>query len=78
MSWWTRIFLKLGGVFDPNGQMPGDMAASFRRHPQHLRDLADTVDTMVAWHPVRVILAHGRWHPANGTAKLSRAFRWLE
>lgn len=75
MPWWTKPLLRLGGVCDPNGQMPRDMAASFRRHPQHLRDL---VDTMIAWHPERVILAHGRWYPVNGTAELSRAFRWLE
>ncbi|NJK52017.1 MAG: DUF4336 domain-containing protein [Leptolyngbyaceae cyanobacterium SU_3_3] len=75
MPWWTRPLLTLGGVCAPNGRMPRDMAASFRQHPQHLRDL---VDTMIAWHPERVILAHGRWHPINGTAELSRAFLWLE
>jgi hypothetical protein len=58
-----------------NGRMPLHMAASFRRHPQHLRDL---VDTMIAWNPERAILAHGRWYPTNGTAELSRAFCWIE
>jgi len=75
MPWWARPLLRLGGVCDPNGRMPRDMAASFRQHPQHLRDL---VDTMIAWNPERVVLAHGRWYPTNGTAELSRAFRWLE
>jgi hypothetical protein len=75
VPWWARPLLMLGGVCDPHGQMPRDMAASFRRHPQHLRDL---VDTMLAWNPDRVILAHGRWYPTNGTAELSRAFRWIE
>jgi hypothetical protein len=75
VPWWTRPLLMLGGVCDPNGRMPRDMAASFRRHPQHLKDL---VDTMIAWNPDRVILAHGRWYPTNGTAEVSRAFRWIE
>jgi hypothetical protein len=55
--------------------MPHDIAASFRRHPQHSRDL---VDTMIAWNLERVILAHGRWYPTNGTAELSRAFCWIK
>lgn len=75
MPWWTRPLLKLGGVCDPNGRMPRDMAASFRRNPQHLRDL---VDTMIAWNPERVILAHGRWYQVNATADLIRAFCWLK
>jgi hypothetical protein len=51
------------------------MTASFRRHPQHLRDL---VDTMIAWNLERVILAHGRWYLTNSTVELSRAFCWIE
>ncbi|MGF1575295.1 MAG: DUF4336 domain-containing protein [Cyanophyceae cyanobacterium] len=75
MPWWTQPLLRLGGVCDPDGRMPRDMAASFQRHSQHLRDL---VDSMLAWNPERVILAHGRWYPINGTAELSRAFGWLK
>jgi hypothetical protein len=55
--------------------MPRDIAASFRRHPKHSRDL---VDTMIAWNLERVILAHGHWYPTNGTAELSRAFCWIK
>lgn len=74
MPWWTRPLLKLGGVCDPDGKMPRDMAIGFRKRSAQLRNL---VDTMIAWDPERVILAHGRWYPTNGTAELRRAFRNL-
>ena len=34
------------------------------------------VQTMLAWEPLRVILAHGRWYPDHAEAELRRAFRW--
>lgn len=74
MPWWTRPLLRLGGVCDPRGGMPRDIAASFRRKPGHLRDL---VRTMIGWAPQRVILAHGRWYDRDGTAELRRAFRGM-
>ena len=72
MPWWVQPLLRIGQVCDPDGRMPRDMAASFRRRPEHLRDL---VETMIAWQPRRVILAHGRWYDHNGAAELRRAFR---
>ena len=72
MPFWTRPLLKLGRVSHPDGRMPRDIAASFRPRRAHLRDL---VETMIAWAPERVILAHGRWHERDGTNALRRAFR---
>jgi len=72
MPWWALPLLKLGRVCHPDGRMPRDMAASFRRKPHHLKEL---VDTMIAWEPERVILAHGRWYDRAGAAELRRAFR---
>ena len=72
MPWWSRPLLGLGRVCDPDGRMPRDMALSFRRRPDHLRNL---VETMLDWAPERVILAHGRWYERDGTAELRRAFR---
>jgi hypothetical protein len=72
MPWWALPLLKLGRVCHPDGRMPRDMAASFHRKPHHLKDL---VDTMIAWEPERVILAHGRWYDRAGAAELRRAFR---
>ncbi|MDP2816082.1 MAG: DUF4336 domain-containing protein [Rectinemataceae bacterium] len=72
MPWWTRPFLRLGRVCDPDGGMPRDMAASFRLRSTHLRDV---VQTMIGWQPDRVILAHGRWYDRHGSDELRRAFR---
>ncbi len=72
MPWWARPLLKMGHVCHPDGRMPRDMAASFRRKGDHLKDL---VETLIAWDPERVILAHGHWYDRDGTAELRRAFR---
>jgi hypothetical protein len=74
MPWWARPILRLGGVCDPDGRVPRDIAASFRRRPGHLRDLADT---MIGWAPELVVLAQGRWYARDGTAELRRVFRRL-
>jgi Domain of unknown function (DUF4336) len=68
----TRLMARLGGVLDPNGQMPRDLRLTFDK-PQ----LRASVETMIAWRPERIILAHGRWYDRDGTAELRRAFRWL-
>jgi hypothetical protein len=54
--------------------MPRDMRLTFSMDGDALRH---AVDTMIAWEPERVVLAHGRWYETNGTAELRRAFRWL-
>jgi hypothetical protein len=67
-----RALTWLGGVQDPDGQMPRDMRLTLSK-PK----LKAAVETMIGWSPERVILAHGRWYETNGTAELRRAFRWL-
>jgi hypothetical protein len=74
VPWWTRPLLKLGGVCDPHGGMPRDMAASFKRQRPHLKKL---VEEMIAWEPEKVILSHGRYYEKDGTKELKRAFQWL-
>lgn len=71
MPWWTRPLLKIGGVCAPNGGMPRDMAATFRRRRKHLSSL---VREMIAWEPERIILAHGKWIECDGVNELKRAF----
>ena len=71
MPWWTRPFLILGGVCAPNGAMPRDMAASFKRRHHHLSQL---VKEMISWQPERIILAHGKWFDKNAVNELKRAF----
>jgi hypothetical protein len=68
------LLLRVGGVLDPDGKMPRDMRFAFR----HRRDdLKRAVETMIAWNPERIVLAHGRWYDRDGAAELKRAFRWL-
>jgi len=69
-----RLLTRLGGVQDPDGQMPRDMRLTYRRHSKEMRA---AVEKMIGWGPERIILAHGRWYDRDGAAELRRAFRWL-
>jgi hypothetical protein len=69
-----RLLSWIGGVRDPNGSTPRDMRLSFRKHRSQAKA---AVETMIAWEPERIILAHGRWYPHGGRAELQRAFRWI-
>jgi hypothetical protein len=69
-----RLLTRIGGVQHPHGSMPRDMRLTYSRHRDELRA---AVQTMIGWQPERIIIAHGRWYPKNGTAELQRAFRWL-
>jgi hypothetical protein len=71
-SFVTRWLTRLGRVQDPDGQMPRDIRLTFPRP-----ELRAAVETMIAWNPERIILAHGRWYEKDGPAELRRAFRWL-
>jgi len=73
-SYLARLLTRLGGVQDPDGQMPRDLRLTFRKHKAQLRA---AVQKMIAWNPERIILAHGRWYRAHGAHELHRAFRWL-
>ena len=74
LPWWMRMFARMAGIVDPNGQMPRDMRATFRRHHDQLRA---GVEQMIGWQPDAVIVAHGRWYKENGVEELRRAFRFL-
>ena len=73
-NWFLRLLVRLAGAVDPDGKAPLDMRLSFFRRRKALR-LA--VRQMLAWQPERVVIAHGRWYDKDGTAELSRAFRWV-
>lgn len=68
-----RAIARLGGVLDPDGKTPLDMRFTFtERNPARA-----CLQRMLAWHPQRAILAHGRWYAQDAEAELRRAFRWL-
>ncbi len=68
-----RWVARLGGVLDPDGKAPLDMRASFLGHRRGARECFEKI---VAWHPRKAIIAHGRWYADNAEAELRRAFRW--
>jgi hypothetical protein len=72
-SRWLRLLIRLAGAADPDGKAPLDMQLSFLRERRAVRAAAER---MIGWDPKRILLAHGRWYPENGTAELRRAFRW--
>lgn len=71
-TWWMRWLTRFGGVRDPDGRMPRDMRFKFRND-----ELRRAVETMIAWRPARIILAHGRWYEDGAEPELRRAFRHI-
>jgi hypothetical protein len=69
-----RFLYRLSGAVDPDGKMPIDPRSTFLRHR---KQMAEAVQTMIAWAPERIIVSHGRWYETNAVAELRRAFRWL-
>jgi len=70
-----RWVIRLVGIADPNGKTPMDLRMTFLGRKAQARQ---GYEQMLAWAPEKIILAHGRWYPENGTAELKRAFQWLE
>ena len=70
-----RWIARFGGVLDPDGKTPLDMRATFSGRKPVARGCFERI---MAWHPRRAILAHGRWYAENAEAELQRAFRWLD
>jgi hypothetical protein len=69
-----RTLTRLFGASDPHGSAPYDMRLAFWPYRKRLRAL---IDRMLALHPRRVILAHGRGYADDAEAELRRAFGWL-
>ncbi len=70
-----RWIARFGGVLDPDGKTPLDMRATFSGRKPVARGCFERI---MAWHPRRAILCHGRWYAENAEAELRRAFRWLD
>lgn len=71
-----RLFaglMRLGGVLHPHGGTPRDLRATFLRHRAEVRRAAET---MLAWQPRRIVLAHGRLIDDDAPAALRRALHW--
>ncbi len=68
------LLFRLSGAMDPEGQTPLDLRVTFVGHKREAREC---FQRMAAWKPERIIVAHGRWYPADGERELHRAFRGL-
>jgi hypothetical protein len=64
-----RWLVRLGGA---NGETPRDMRLFYSR-----AKLRRAVESMIAWDPERIVLAHGRWYERDAVGELERAFGWL-
>ncbi len=69
----VRALLRIGGASGPNGRASLEMrlAARSRR-----AEIAAAAERMIAWRPVRILLAHGRSYDADAAGEISRAFKW--
>ena len=74
-SLFLRLLMWIGGVTPPHGGLPRDLRLTFTW--RHRRELRAAVETMIAWNPERIVIAHGKWHQTNGAEELRRAFPWL-
>lgn len=72
---WKMTLAKAAGVVAPHGKMPLDWRLSFTFHK---REAKQHLETMLAWQPEQIVMAHGEWITANGCAFLSRSFHWLQ
>lgn len=66
-----RPWVWLNGIDDTDGKLPPLLRWTFRDKTA----LAEDIETLISWAPLRVILSHGRWYDRNGAGELERAFR---
>ena len=72
---WQRFLAKLTGILAPDGKTPLDWRLSFLFGKSQARQ---ALETMLAWQPEKIIIAHGECIFGNGTDFLRRSFAWLE
>ncbi len=70
---WQRAIMTLDGLTGPGGSTPREWRLSFWNRAAARR----ARQTLLAWNPQRVIIAHGQWIRDNGRAALEGALRWM-
>ncbi|MCW9033803.1 MAG: DUF4336 domain-containing protein [Rhodospirillales bacterium] len=74
-SWFMRFLTRIGKNSAPDGCTPRDLQLTYwGRH----KEILPAVEQMIAWHPERIILSHGKWFERDGVSELYRAFRWVK
>ncbi|HKJ61776.1 MAG TPA: DUF4336 domain-containing protein [Hyphomicrobiales bacterium] len=72
-SWWQRGIARLWGIVEGRGYAPLEWRLSFLKRAEARK----ARDTLLAWNPQRVIMAHGEWQRENGRQYLERSLAWL-
>jgi hypothetical protein len=70
---WKRWIARLWGITADRAHAPLEVRLSVLNR----RAAREKVRRMLAWDPVRVIMAHGVWRDRDGRAFLAQAFSWL-
>lgn len=73
-NWWQYPLAKIAGVLAPNGQTPIDWRLSFVFGKKSARL---HFDTMLAWQPQTLVMAHGEIVTTEVNEFLCHSFRWL-
>jgi len=69
-----RFIARLTGILAPNGRMPVDWRTSFIFNKHKARQ---HVETILAWQPQRIIMAHGLIIDEGATEHFRKAFSWV-
>ncbi len=73
-QWWARPIAKLWKICEPWGYAPLEWRLSWWNRAPAKRAL----QTVLAWQPEKVVMAHGVWQRADGVRYIERAFGWLK
>jgi len=71
---WKGWLMRLDGLVGAGGSTPREWRASFIPRTRARRAL----ETALAWHPDKLVIAHGEWAPSNGADALRRGLSWLK
>lgn len=74
LPWWMSALTRLVGITAPDGRMPPDIAATFRKARPEVRG---HIDWMLSQAPEKVIMSHGLPYETEAVPRLRRAFRQL-
>lgn len=70
---WQRWIARLWGIVEGKGHAPLEWRLTFFNR----RKARNCKARILAWAPERVIMAHGEWQRAGGTAFLKKALSWV-
>lgn len=72
-DWWTRLYLKVGGIDGKTG-LSRMLRLAYRNRKQARHD----IDALLGWDFDRLVLAHGAPIESEAGEALRETYRWLE